>query len=140
MERLPWIDEHRLKVQGTPEAVWTAMLRIVRRSMSGSPRFAAFLRCEPARATAAWTGRVGETITGFRVEDVESGRRLVLRGRHRFADYQLTFVLEGDELRAETRAAFPGIEGRLYRAAVIGTGGHAIIVRRMLRRMARAAR
>ncbi len=138
MERLPWIDEHRQKVRGTPEVVWAAMLRIVGCAMSTSPRFARFLRCDPAGRSDTWTGRAGETILGFRVEDVESGRRLVLRGRHRFADYQLTFILEGNELRAETRAAFPGIEGRVYRAAVIGTGGHAIILRRILRRIARA--
>jgi hypothetical protein len=73
------------------------------------------------------------------VAEAEPGRRLALRGRHRFSRYELTFVLADGELRAQTRAAFPGIHGRLYRAAVIGTGGHRILTRRLLRRIAARA-
>jgi hypothetical protein len=40
-------------------------------------------------------------------------------------------------LRAETHAAFPGLLGRLYRAAVIGSGGHRLVTRRLLRQIAR---
>jgi hypothetical protein len=36
-------------------------------------------------------------------------------------------------VRAETRAAFPGLQGRAYRALVIGTRGHVLAVRRLLR-------
>jgi hypothetical protein len=43
-------------------------------------------------------------------------------------------------LRAQTHAAFPGIVGQLYRAAVIGSGAHRLVVRRLLSRVARAAR
>lgn len=42
-------------------------------------------------------------------------------------------------MRAVTLAAFPGIHGRVYRALVIGSGGHRIVVRRMLQRIAAAA-
>ena len=42
-------------------------------------------------------------------------------------------------VRATTLAEFPGIAGRIYRALVIGTGGHRVVVRRMLRRIADAA-
>ncbi len=63
-------------------------------------------------------------------------RRLALRGRHRFADYALTFLLDGVSLRAETRAAFPGVLGRLYRTAVLGSGGHRLMTRRLLRQVA----
>jgi hypothetical protein len=59
----------------------------------------------------------------------------VLAGRHRFAQYTLTFVLDPDRLRARTQAAFPGVSGRLYRTAVIGSGAHRIVTRRMLRRV-----
>jgi len=72
------------------------------------------------------------------VAEAEPGRRLALRGRHRFANYRLTFIFDGGLLRAQTHAEFPGILGRLYRAAVIGSGGHRIITRHMLRQVARA--
>jgi hypothetical protein len=59
----------------------------------------------------------------------------------RFSTYRLTFELSGSEpgptrLRATTHADFPGIGGRLYRAAVIGSGAHAVLVRRLLRGVA----
>ena len=54
------------------------------------------------------------------------------------SNYALTFVFYGDRLRARTHAAFPGILGRLYRAAVIGSGGHRLMTRRLLRQVARA--
>jgi hypothetical protein len=39
---------------------------------------------------------------------------------------------------AQTRAAFRGVLGRIYRAAVIGSGGHRLVTRRLLRQVARA--
>jgi hypothetical protein len=42
-------------------------------------------------------------------------------------------------LCAETRAAFPGIGGRVYRGLVIGTGGHVLVVRGLLRAARRYA-
>ncbi len=88
--------------------------------------------------TAEFAGRPGDTVPGFRVVEVEPGRRLVLRGRHRFSNYALTFVLDGDHLRAQTHAAFPGVLGWLYRTAVIRSGGHRLVTRRLLRQVARA--
>jgi len=78
-------------------------------------------------------------LPGFRVDQAEPGRWLAFRGRHRFSRYALTFILDGGCLRARTHAAFPGVLGRLYRAAVIGSGAHRLVTRRMRRRIARAA-
>lgn len=139
MDPLPFIDEHSQPLDAPADTVWAALLKVLRRTMGSSEWFAHLLGCDPSEGTAQLSGRVGETIPGFRVAEVEAGRRLVLRGRHRFADYALTFVLDGERLRAETRAVFPGIRGRLYRAAVIGSGGHRLVTRRLLRRVARAA-
>jgi hypothetical protein len=138
MEQLPYIDEHGERVDAPGDAVWAALLLVLRRQMGGSATFARVLGCEPARATAGFAGRPGETVPGFRVHEAEPGRRLALRGRHRFSDYALTFVLDGDHLRARTHAAFPGVLGRLYRAAVIGSGAHRLVTRRLLRHVARA--
>jgi len=139
MEELPYIDEHSQRVDASGDAVWTALLKVLRREIGGSAGFARLLRCDPAQGTAELTGRPGETVPGFRVVEAEPGRRLALRGRHRFANYALTFVIDGDRLRAQSYAEFPGLLGRLYRAAVIGSGGHRIITRRLLRQIARAA-
>ncbi len=138
MERLPYIDEHSQRVDAPADVVWTALLKVLRREMRGSAPIAKILGCDPAQGTPEFAGRPGEAVAGFRVVEAEPGRRLALRGRHRFSNYALTFILEGDCLRAQTHALFPGVLGRLYRAAVIGSGGHRLATRRLLRQVARA--
>ncbi len=139
MEQLPYIDEHSQQIDAPVDAVWTALMKVLHRAMGGSARFARILGCDPAQGTTEFAGRLGEAVPGFRIVEAEPGRRLALRGRHRFSRYTLTFVLDGNQLRAQTHAAFPGILGRLYRAVVIGSGGHRILTRRLLRQVARAA-
>jgi hypothetical protein len=138
MEQLPYIDEHSVRFDAPVEVVWASLLKVLRRDMSGSASFARLLGCDPAQGTAEFSGRPGDAVPGFRVVEAEPGRRLALRGRHRFANYALTFVFDGDRLRAQTHAVFPGILGRLYRAAVIGSGGHRLVTQRLLRQAARA--
>lgn len=138
MEQLPYIDEYSQQVDAPADAVWAALLKVLRRAMGGSSWFARILGCDPAQGTTEFTGRPGDAVPGFQVVDAEPGRRLALRGRHRFSSYALTFVLDGHHLRAQTHAEFPGILGRLYRAVVIGSGGHRLLTRRLLRRVARA--
>jgi len=138
MERLPYIDEHSQRLDASTEAVWAALLEVLRRQLAGSAAIVRVLGCEPAQATREFSGRPGETVPGFRVAEAEPLRRLALCGRHRFANYALTFVLEDQRLRALTHAEFPGFLGRLYKAAVIGSGGHGIVTRRLLRQVARA--
>jgi hypothetical protein len=75
------------------------------------------------------------------VTESDQPRRLTLRGRHRFSRYEFRFTItpagpDRVELHARTTAAFPGLLGRTYRALVIGSGGHALVVRRMLVRVA----
>jgi hypothetical protein len=88
--------------------------------------------------------REGQEANGFKVAEVEEPKRLVLEGKHRFASYRLSFAVDPRaenraQLRARTEASFPGIKGAVYRALVIGTGGHEIVVRRMLARIAAGA-
>jgi hypothetical protein len=76
--------------------------------------------------------------------EVERPRLLILRGRHRLAEYELRFELHQDErartaLSAVSSARFLGLSGRLYRLLVIGTGGHVLAVRRILGRVASRA-
>jgi hypothetical protein len=140
MDDLPFIDEHHLRCEASAEAVWSALLAVLVRALGGRVSLARLLGCEPSEGTPGFSGRVGEALAGFRVAESEPGRRLVLRGRHHFASYALTFAMDGEALRARTNAAFPGLLGRSYRAAVIGSGGHRLVTRRLLRRVAMAAR
>ena len=134
MEQLPYIDDQSQPVDAPADEVWTALLKVLRREMGGGAPIARILGCDPADGTTAFAGP-GDTVPGFRVIEADPGRRLALRGRHRFSRYALTFFVEGDRLRAQTHAAFPGVLGWLYRAAVIGSGGHGIVTRRLLRRV-----
>jgi hypothetical protein len=70
---------------------------------------------------------------------------VVLAGRHRFSRYELTLLIESEAggsrstLRAQTNAAFPGLHGRLYRLAVIGTRAHVVATRGILQTFKRRA-
>jgi hypothetical protein len=133
------IDEHSIAVDAEPEQVWEGVRRTLRGILSGPGALGArALGCDPATGTATFEGRVGDAIPGFRVVSADA-HTLALEGRHRFSHYRLTFLLGGGELRARTDADFPGLHGRLYRAAVIGSGGHRILTRRLLRQAARRA-
>jgi hypothetical protein len=122
MKRLPYIDEHAISVAADRAATWSALLRTVCRDPH-----------DPSTVP-----------TGFTLEEAAQPERLALKGRHPFAAYRLVVELDDDgprhtRLRARTWAAFPGLHGKIYRALVIGTGGHRVVVRQMLKRIAAAA-
>lgn len=133
---------------GAPrERAWTALIATVRGLGRTVPSaLAGPWGLQPARAQGDWSAapRAGDCLPGFVVERSRPQRELALRGRHRFARYALVFELDetaggGCTLRARSYAAFPGLKGRAYRALVIGTGGHRVMVRRLLRDVARRA-
>ena len=136
---LPFVDEHSQPFDAPPGAVWSALLRTFRRRSRATGRLARVLGCDPSESTPLFTGRPGQTVPGFRVVEAEPGRRLTLSGRHRFAAYALTFVVGGGHLRVQTHAAFPGAVGSLYRTAVIGSGGHGLVTRYLLKHVAQRA-
>lgn len=119
------------------ERVWKALAEVLRHELRGGAGIARVLGCDPARGTREFDGRPGQALPGFRVAEADPGRLLTLEGQHRFSRYRLTFILGDDRLVAQTHAAFPGLLGRIYRTAVIGTGGHKIVTRRLLRQAAR---
>jgi hypothetical protein len=119
MERLPYIDEHAISVAADRAETWSALLRV--------------LRYDPEDPS---------TIpTGFAVEESRPPERFVLKGRHPFAVYRWVFELDAEapqrtRIRSATWADFPGPHGKIYRALVIGSGGHSVVVRWTLRRIA----
>lgn len=146
MESLPRIDEHSVEVEAARSEVWSALEDGLPRMTGGrrSATFARLLGCHDLTTTAAAPVRVGATIPGFHVSEVASLSLLALEGAHRFSRYRLTFHVDElgpvrSRVRAETHAAFPGPHGRVYRALVIGTRGHVLGVRRILRAVKRRA-
>jgi hypothetical protein len=59
--KLPYVDEHSQRVDAPAGRIWTALLRVLRRNMGGSARFARILGCDPAQGadrtldTMSWT-------------------------------------------------------------------------------------
>ncbi|WP_330183999.1 hypothetical protein OHB26_10520 [Nocardia sp. NBC_01503] len=123
MERLPYIDQHSTLVPADRARTWSALLRTT---------------CEDP-------DDLSTLPRGFTLDEADPPHRLALTGRHPFSRYALVFRLDeetptGTRLTAESWGEFPGPHGRLYRALVIGTGGHRLVVRAMLRRIAGAVR
>jgi hypothetical protein len=147
MECLPYIDEHRIRIGATPDAVWEALVSVLRTQGGAVPLpLARAWGLTPGERRGDWSAplRAGDSVPGFEVADVQRARRLALRGQHRFSRYALVFELEptdtdGCTLRAQSWAAFPGVAGAAYRVLVIGTRGHRLAVRRLLRSVARRA-
>ncbi|MFG2575246.1 hypothetical protein [Streptomyces sp. NPDC048481] len=147
---LPRVDELATVVPAERAEVWRALGEVLGRAFAGRgwARYARLVGADERTASGPWPLAAGATLAGFRVAEVVPDRRLVLVGGHRFASYSLAFRLDEagpgrTRLSAETRAVFPGRAGTLYRALVIGTGGHRVLVLRMLagvRRCARAGR
>jgi hypothetical protein len=145
LEELPYVDEHSTDIAATAERTWEGVIAYVAaagRSRRGRT-IAKQLGCQPSE-TSGDPGQIGSTIPGFTVTRSVEPAVLALVGEHRFARYALIFRIdefaEGPvRLRAETRAEFPRTQGRIYRALVIGTRGHLLAVRSILRRVRKHA-
>jgi hypothetical protein len=122
MERLPYIDEHAITVAVNRAETWPAVLRTLCRD----PR-------DPSTVPI-----------GFRLDEARSPERFALKGHHLFARYLWAFELDDEaphrtRIRSATWAHFPGLHGKIYRALVIGTGLHRVVVRATLARIAARA-
>ena len=147
LDGLPRVDEHAMTIEAGVDAVWAALLDTVDTEFSRAPAavYARVIGCREHETGGPRPLVGGSTLPGFRVATAQPGAELVLEGRHRFSAYALIFRLEPvgpsrSRLRAETRAAFAGPAGAVYRFVVIGTGGHAFAVRRLLSTVERRSR
>ncbi|MBL7492918.1 hypothetical protein I6A60_22160 [Frankia sp. AgB1.9] len=122
----PFVDEHSVFVVAPATAVWAVLVAPPRRRPGGALLTRALRLSDPDAARP-----------GFAVAESDPPRRLLFAGGHRFSDYTLEWRLSardgGTVLAARTCAAFPGWRGRVYRALVIGSGGHRVVMRRWLR-------
>lgn len=123
MERLPYIDRHSRIVPADRPHTWAALLR----SSNGNP------------------DDLSTLPHGFELDEADPPQRLALKGANRFTSFAVTFVLDEVDahhtrLTADSSAEFRGIIGKIYRALVVGSGGHAFAVRLMLRRIAADAK
>lgn len=133
---LPRIDEHAVTIDAPANVVWDALVRHFGAQSPLAERYAKVVGTDPS-ARAGRFPEHGASIVGFGVTSVRANEQLVVAGCHRFSRYALTFDLEPVQgatlLRATTDASFPGVQGAVYRALVIGSGAHRRIVRRLLR-------
>ena len=146
VDALGYLDEHDVVVDARlPDAVWSAVLGMARGTFDGTGArlFARVVGCDPPTPSGWDDPGVGTTIVGFRIVEADRPRRLVVEGRHHFSQYGIVFRIEpagtGTRCTIESHADFPGIHGRLYRLAVVGSRGHVFAVRRMLRDIERRA-
>ncbi|WP_280443608.1 hypothetical protein [Nocardia brasiliensis] len=118
MERLSYIDEHARSIAANRDRVWQALLKVVCKDPA-----------DPATVPA-----------GFVLDGANAPSKLALSGQHWFSRYALIFELDEPDanrtrIRARSLANFPGLHGKIYRALVIGSGGHRLVMRRLLRRI-----
>jgi hypothetical protein len=143
---LPYVDEHATEIAAGADEVWRSLGETLDRSFS-RPAAAGYVRLvgvDDPTASGPRPLAEGSTVPGFQVVAAVPGRELVLQGRHRFSSYALIFRIEQldpgrSRLRAESRAAFPGLAGGLYRRLLMGTGGHVVGIRRLLAAVRRGA-
>ena len=142
---LPPIDEHAVEIEAGADRTWEALVATLPRvfDTGASARAAAALGCSHTEAKGE-PSVIGSTLPGFIVSRSIRPASLALLGQHRFSRYALVFRIDEldarrSRLRAETRADFPGRRGRAYRGLVIGTRGHVLVVRRILRSVRRRA-
>jgi hypothetical protein len=143
---LPFLDAFDTSVGASAPAVYEALARHLGRSLgtTGARLACGILGCAHRGASLSTPPVEGQEVSGFVVAEARAPNRLVLEGRHRFASYRLSFSLDPlsqsrTKLSARTDVIFPGFTGTIYRALVIGSGGHEIVARRMLAAVARRA-
>jgi hypothetical protein len=143
---LPRVDEHAVVVGVAAPVVWQALLHVLERSLAtpGAGLVVRALGCHDAAPRGPRPLAAGSALPGFHVAAADPPRELELAGSHRFSRYALIFRLHElapgrVQVRAESRAEFPGPPGAVYRALVIGTRGHVLAVRRLLATVKRCA-
>ena len=144
MSELPYVDEQAVLVAAGADTAWIALTETLDRAFgrTAAATYARLVGCVDTAVSGPRPLISGSAMPGFRVVDAVPGSTLLLEGSHYFASYTLRFWLRSvsasqSSIAAETRAYFPGVPGRLYRLLVIKSGGHTVVLRRLLARIRR---
>jgi hypothetical protein len=139
------IDVRSVEVGASSVRCWRGVIDVMSRSADGPGArvFVAGIGCAD-RGSIGEPDEVGAAFPGFHVVRSEPPFLWGLEGSHRFSTYSLEFRVGSagaarSTVQAESRARFHGLPGTLYRTAIIGTGGHAFSVGRVLARVKAAA-
>jgi hypothetical protein len=123
-DRPTYVDEHTGDLDVPVTRAWDAVRGYVDDLLA---------RGEESRLTGLLAT---EPPAGFEVAEELPPHLVSLSGRHRFSDYVLDLRVSphgaGSRVTAVTYADFPGVRGTAYRAAVVGSRGHVVAVRRIL--------
>ena len=145
LESLPFVDEHFIEIAAEPADVWRAVVKGVTEATDGPTWSQGAKRLGCAHTgNGGDPGTIGWTRPGFVVTRAVEPAVLAFMGKHRFATYALIFtILEKPSglilLSAQTRARFNGKGGAAYRQVVLGSKGHVLIIKSMLRRARKRA-
>jgi uncharacterized protein YndB with AHSA1/START domain len=124
LARPTYVDEHSVTLAAPVPRAWEAVRGYADDLLA---------RGEQSRLTGLLAT---EPPAGFEVAEEQRPHLLSLAGRHRFSEYVLDLRVrrhgDGSRVTAVTYADFAGARGRAYRAAVIGSRGHVVAVRRIL--------
>jgi hypothetical protein len=145
IDSLPHVDDHSIEVAAGADRTWEALVETLPRAFdSGLARRGAALLGTAHRRAQGEPSVIGSTLPGFVVARSVRPAILALLGQHRFSRYALVFLIDEldsghSRLRAETRAEFPGVRGRIYWALLNTSRGHVRSVRRILKAVSRRA-
>jgi hypothetical protein len=135
------IDRHERAVDAPAARIWDAVATTLAAADGPVARAGAdLLGCAPRRTSGPPPPLPGAELPGFRVVATDHERRLRLEGRDHLAAYVVEFDVTDGRVAVTTWARFArGPLGAAYRFAVIGTRGHAITMKAVLRRVGRRA-
>jgi hypothetical protein len=145
IDSLPRVGDDSIEVAAGPERTWEALVETVPRAFdSRRARRSAGLLGAAHREAHGEPSVIGSTLPGFIVARSVRPATLALLGQHRFSRYALVFLIDEldsghSRLRAETRAEFPGVSGRVYRALLAASRVPTRTVRQILVAVSRRA-
>jgi hypothetical protein len=123
---LPYLDRHWVVIGASRAQAWLALRTYATHGLG-------IADTNPLGSLLATHPR-----SGFEITIEQPPRQLVVRGRHRFAEYAIVFELRASnststQLNAYSYARFIGVAGAVYRRLVLGTRLHALATDHMLR-------
>lgn len=136
---LPFVDRFTRVGEVSLLHAWEATQSLIAAILStrAASLVARALGCLNVTPEKAGALEEGTQLAGFFVAEADSPHRLVLAGEHRLAEYAFIIDLRSFDsgsvrFSIETRAAFKGRAGALYKRLVVESRFHACVMRALL--------